>query len=329
MQIDLRTVSLKPLRQTFSNVARRLGDKPASRYLEGTLDVQASANFHYRPLWEPEREIHDPARTAIQMKDWYAFKDPRQYYYGTYVMARGRQQEAAEAAFTLVEERNLVALVPPEVRKIALETLVPLRHVEWAGNLNHAAICAYGYGTAITQPAIFHAMDHLGMAQYLTRIGLVLDGPGALDEAKADWLGEERWQGLRRYVEDTLVAKDWFELLVAQGLVLEGLLFPLVFNHVDRALAARGGTPLSMMTRFMAEWFEETSRWVDAQLRIAAGESPANEELLGRWARQWRDRAVPALEPVARHALGAEAPAVLDRVATDLNARALKAGLAL
>ncbi|MGT2489882.1 hypothetical protein ACU4GD_03390 [Cupriavidus basilensis] len=31
-------------------------------------------------------------RTAIVMKDWYALKDPRQYFYGAYVTARGRQQ---------------------------------------------------------------------------------------------------------------------------------------------------------------------------------------------------------------------------------------------
>ena len=41
MQIDLRTVSIKPLRHTFDNIARRIGaDKPASRYQEGTLDMQ-------------------------------------------------------------------------------------------------------------------------------------------------------------------------------------------------------------------------------------------------------------------------------------------------
>lgn len=330
MQIDLRTVSLKPLRQTFVHVARRLGgDRPASRYQEATLDVQADANFHYRPLWQPEREIFDPARTAIRMKDWYAFKDPRQYYYGTYVVARGRQQDAADAAFTLVEERGLAALVPAEVRRLALETLVPLRHVEWAGNLNDAAICAYGYGTAVTQPAIYASMDHLGMAQYLTRIALVLDGPGALDAAKAAWLGEARWQGLRRYVEDALVTRDWFELLVAQHLALEGVLFPLVFDHLDRAVAERGGAPISMMTRFMAEWFVETSRWVDAQLATAAAESAENRALLSRWARTWRGRALEAAAPVARHALGAEAPAILERVAAELDARAAKAGLAL
>jgi phenol/toluene 2-monooxygenase (NADH) P1/A1 len=82
MQIDLRTVSIKPLRNTFAHVAKRLGgDKPATRYQEGTLDIQATHNFHYRPTWDPDHEIFDPRRTQLVMKDWYAFKDPRQFYY--------------------------------------------------------------------------------------------------------------------------------------------------------------------------------------------------------------------------------------------------------
>lgn len=68
MHIDLRTVSIKPLRHTFDNVARRIGgDKPASRYQEGTLDMQQTANFHYRPTWDPAHEIYDASRTAIKM----------------------------------------------------------------------------------------------------------------------------------------------------------------------------------------------------------------------------------------------------------------------
>lgn len=70
MQIDLRTVTIKPLRHTFDNIARRIGaDKPASRYQEGTLDMQQTANFHYRPTWDPEHDIYDASRTAIKMAD--------------------------------------------------------------------------------------------------------------------------------------------------------------------------------------------------------------------------------------------------------------------
>jgi phenol hydroxylase P1 protein len=124
MQIDLRTVSIKPLRNTYDHVAERLGgDKAASRYQEGTLDLQANANFHYRPYWDPTHEIHDVTRTSIVMKDWYAFKDPRQMYYGVYTITRARQQEAAEANYAMIEERNLAASMSEEVKRTALAVL--------------------------------------------------------------------------------------------------------------------------------------------------------------------------------------------------------------
>ena len=127
MHIDLRTVSIKPLRHTFDNVARRIGgDKPASRYQEGTLDMQQTANFHYRPTWDPAHDIYDASRTAIKMADWYAFKDPRQFYYGAYTLARAKQQDTAEANFDFVENRGLAATLPDALRDTVLKLLLPL-----------------------------------------------------------------------------------------------------------------------------------------------------------------------------------------------------------
>jgi len=77
MHIDLRTVSIKPQRQTFDHIARRIGpDKTATRYQEGTLDVQATHNFHYRPTWDPDYEIFYASRSAIRMADWYLCGPP-------------------------------------------------------------------------------------------------------------------------------------------------------------------------------------------------------------------------------------------------------------
>lgn len=331
MKIDLHTISIKPLRQTFDHVAARIGgDKPASRYQEGTFDVQATHNFHYRPTWDPDHEIHDPRRTRIQMKDWYAFKDPRQFYYGTYTLARARMRETAEADFEFVEERGLAANYPAAARKLALEVLLPLRHVEWGANMNNSAICAYGYGTAITQPCIFAAMDHLGMAQYLTRVGLLLDDVAALDVAKQAWLKDAKWQELRRYVEDSFVLQDWFELFIAQNLALDGLLYPLVYQGFDSALLAQAGPTVSMLTRFQSEWYAETSKWVDATIKTAAAESAENKRLLSDWTRAWRERAVKALRPIAKRALsGDQADSVMGELIEQFNARAAKAGLAL
>lgn len=330
MQIDLRTVSIKPLRQTFDHVAARIGgDKPASRYQEGTICLQAEANFHYRPLWAPEYEIFDARRTKLKMRDWYAFKDPRQFYYGTYTITRARMQETAESDFDFVEERGLAANYPEAARKIALEVLLPLRHVAWGSNMNNSFCAAYGFGTAITQPCLYSAMDQLGIAQYLTRVGLLLDEPAALDVAKKAWMENWEWQGLRRSVEDMLVTQDWFELFVAQNLALDGLLYPLVYSHIDNALSAQAGPAVSMLIRFQAEWYAETAKWVDASIKTAVAESDENKVLVSEWARIWRERAVEALTPIAMHALGSNAESVMSEIVEQFNARALKLGLTL
>ena len=327
MQIDLRTVSIKPLRQTFDHVARHIGaDKPASRYLEGTIRVQAEGNFHYRPTWDPQHTIFDPSRTAVKMKDWYALKDPRQFYYGTYTIARAKMQETAESDFDFVESRGLAASYPAEARRQALDVLLPLRHVAWGSNMNNSAICAYGYGTAVTQPCLYQAMDQLGIAQYLTRVGLLLADADALESAKQAWLEAPQWQELRRYVEDTFVMPDWFEQFVAQNLAVDGLLYPLVYQYFDNALTAKAGPTVSMLVRFQAEWYAESSRWVDAVIKTAAAE---NKDLMSGWTRAWRDRAIKAVTPLAKFALGADADSVMAEIVDQFNARAAKLGLAL
>ena len=329
MQIDLRTVAIKPVRQTFDHIARRFGDKPASRYQEGTYDIQQTTVFHYRPLWEPELNLFDARRTVIQMADWYALKDPRQFYYGAWTIARARQQEAAESNFEMIEDRGLAETVPAELKQTAIDVLLPLRHMEWAGNMGNSYICAYGYGTAITQPCMYHAMDHLAVAQYLTRIGLELAGPESLDAAKDAWMSGAQWQPMRQHVENLLVLKDWFEVFVAQNLALEGLAYPLFYDYLDGDFSANGGTVISMMTRFMSEWSTETAKWVDAQIKVAAAESAENKAQISAWTVQYRDAALVALKPLAQRAFGDKADDVLAEITTQFNTRCGKLGLAV
>lgn len=329
MQIDLRTVSIKPLRNTFDHLVERFGDKPASRYQEGSYNIQQEHIFHYRPTWEADRVLFDKKRTQIQMKDWYALKDPRQFYYGAYTIARARQQDAAESSFDMIEERGLADLIPAELKQIALDVLVPMRHAEWGGNMGNSYISAYGFGTVITQACLYHAMDHLGVAQYLTRIGLVLGGPEALDTAKSAWMNCPNWQPMREHVENLLVLQDWFEIFVAQNLVLEGLSYPLFYDQLDSDFSANGGTAISMMTRFMAEWAGETAKWVDAQIKVVAAESPENKALLSQWVQQYRSQTLDALAPLAQRAFGDKADEVIAEVTAEFNARCAKLGLAV
>jgi phenol hydroxylase P1 protein len=331
VQVDIKTSDIRPIRQTFAQVARRIGgDKPASRYQEATLHLQAETNFHYRPLWQPEFELYDKGRTAIAMADWYAFKDPRHYYYGAYTTTRARQQEGADKQFEFAEKRNLLGGLDVGVAESLRKVLVPLRHYEWGANMNNTYCASYGWGTAVTQACTFAAMDRLGIAQYISRIGLLLDGNvgSGLEAAKREWLDDPAWQGVRRVMENLFVTKDVFEVLLAQNLVFDGLVYPLIHRHYEQSIDVRAGQALAMLTSFIADWYDETARWVDATVKTAADESAANQSLLSQWYRTHRDEMAKALEPLATLALGTDPGATaLHAVRGELDARAAKLGL--
>ena len=328
MQIDLRTVSIKQQRNTFDHLARRFGDKPASRYQEGSYDIQATENLHYRPTWDPDQLIYDASITRIVMADWYALKDPRQYFYNNYTLARARQQETAEANFSFVESRGLADMLPDDLKRIALDVLVPLRHAAWGANMNNSFISGYGYAAIFTQACMFHAMDNLGIAQYLSRLGLLLGDQEALDAGKTAWIDDEAWQPMRRYIEDCLVVRDPFELFVAQNVALDGLLYPLVYERiVDGYLSAQGASAVAMLCQFMNDWFDETRKWVDAVMKVAAAESEHNRAILQEWTEKWSTRAPAAMVPIARKALRADAEEVVGEEVVAFKARLKKVGV--
>lgn len=330
MQIDLKTVSIKPLRNTFDHLVERFGDKPASRYQEASYDIQPTENLHYRPTWDPDQALYDEKLTKVVMRDWYAIKDPRQFYYNTYTLTRARQQEASEANFSFVENRGLIDVLPDELKNLALKVLMPLRHVAWGANLNNTFVCSYGYGVTFTQPCIYNAMDHLGIAQYLSRLGLLLGDTEALAQGKVDWMTAEQWQPLRRYVEDTLVVRDPVESFIAQNLALDGLLYPLVYERiVHDYLTPKGGSSIAMLTQFMDEWFEETRKWIDATVKTIAAESPENRVILQGWVEQWSARALEAIKPVVQLAWAEKTDDVITEEHQAFLARLKKIGLEL
>ena len=196
MQIDIKTTVIQPKRQTFDHIAKRLGgDRPASRYEEGTLDLQWENTFHYRPLWAPEYELFDKTRTKVKMADWYALRDPRQYYYANYNIARSRQVEGSEHAFEMVDKRDMLGAIPAAWMDKVAAYLLPLRHYEWGANMNNATVSALVWGAAMSNATAFHMADRLGNAQVIGRIGLAMHNntEDALDAAKVLWMIDDRW----------------------------------------------------------------------------------------------------------------------------------------
>lgn len=324
MSLEIRTKAITQARKSFGNIQRRLGDsKTPTRYEEVSYDLQPTANFHYKPLWRPEYELYDYDLTKIKMGDWDALRDVRQFYYATYNISRAAMMETAQKNLKMADELNLFDTIPQTWRDIFVKCVGPMRHFEWGANMNNYQICADGYGVAITAPAGFCAHDRLGMAQLITQLLLTLDPSGEnLDQCKEEWLENEAWQGIRKCLEDSFVVTDWFELFVAQNLVMDSLVHPLVFDAIDEAGRTKGGQGMSIVTQFMRDWRQDHNRWVDGVLKAAASESEDNAQQLRAWVADWTARIEQAVKPLAQYALGDTAAAI-----TATHSEALKTRL--
>lgn len=330
MSLEIKTSSFEPIRHTYAHIARRFGEKPATRYQEATYDAQGAANFHYRPLWNPDKTLNDKTYTCIEMQDWYDLKDPRQFYYGAYVQNRARLQEGAETSYNFFEKRELHSNLSSEVNDKLILGLLPLRHVEQAANLNLMYGSAYGYGTAVTQACLYAGMDRLGMAQYLSRIGLLIDGNSSesLQQAKVHWMQDEAWQGIRALCENLLVQKDWFELFIAQTVVLDTVIQIVHYNHLDKWLVDNGGRDVAMLTEFMQSCFKDLVGWSNSVVKTVVAESNSNKEQCQLWLDKWQDKVLSAYQPLITELFGAEqASVVIDDIMADLNKRAKTMGL--
>lgn len=329
MTLDIKSIQIKPKRETFGHVARRIGEgKPASRYEEATYDLQAVTNFHYIPMYNPKYELYDESKTAIKMEDWYKFLDPRQYYYSNYVITRAKQQDSADQSFNLIEDRGLLISMDDDVKEQILKSVLPLRHFEWGANINNLQLISEGYGSAFTSAAMFHAEDRLGNAQYLTRIGLLLseNEPTVLNSAKDIWLNDASWQDLRKLVEDSFVIEDWFELFVAQNVIFDGFLHPLFFDAYANEIGKSGGGIYTMMTEFITNWHKESSRWVDKTLQVAISESEENRQNIQKWVEKYLDITQKATTSLAKNLLQNPKEDV-EEIRENLIARLKKCGI--
>lgn len=265
MQYELKTQVIDQQRKTFTHLIERFGDRPASRYEEGTIDLQATEHFHYRPTWAPDKELYDPDYSEFKLADPYSFTDPRQLYYTPYVTTRSSIHEAFGKTLDYLDTRDLFAKLPEAWRSIMADTFVPMRHYESAGQLIFSGACRFGYGTTITQCCAYAAFDRIGLAQLISRVGIALGGGGAelLDSAKAAWIEDAHLQPLRKYVEEAMVESDWADTVIAYDLS-DQLVYGVLYRELDEAALLGGAGAYSLVSQHLSSWFTDQRRWVDA-----------------------------------------------------------------
>lgn len=303
MQYELRSQVIEPKRQTYQNIIDRLGDQPASRYLEATLDVEPRENFHYRPTWAKDRELYDERFSALRLTDPYSFTDPRQYYYMPYVTNRAGLHDGFGKTIKYLEDRELLAKMPTRWQSVLTSVVLPLRHYESGAQLVSVAGARFAYGTSLEQCCSYAAFDRIGNAQMLSRVGIALGGGGGdlLKLAKQEWLDGEHLQPLRRLIEEIMVVEDWAEGVLAIDLV-DSLLYPLLYNRLDDIALTGGAGAYSLFTQHLWTWFADQRKWLDALVATWAadpGHSEENRAILARIVETWAGRAQEAVGALA------------------------------
>jgi phenol hydroxylase P1 protein len=303
MQYELRYQVIEPKRHSYQNVIDRLGDQPASRYLEATLDVEPRENFHYRPTWVQDRELYDERYSALRLADPYAYTDPRQFFYTPYVTNRAALHEEFGKTLAYLEERELLARMPEAWRAIVASVVVPLRHYESGAQLISVTGARFAYGTSLAQCCTFAAFDRIGNAQMLSRVGLGLSAGTAdiLTTAKQEWLDSDHLQPLRRLVEEIMIVDDWAEGLLAID-IADSLIYPLLYTGLDERALIGGAGAYSLFAQHLSKWFTDQRKWLDA-LIVAWRDDPdngeSNQSHLTRIESTWRPRAQQAVDALS------------------------------
>lgn len=306
MQYELKTQIIEPLRPTFDHLVARYGNKPASRYLEGTVDIQAKENFHYRPLWDPAHELYDENYSALKLTDPYSFLDPRQYFYMPYVTNRASLHEAFGKTLEYVGDHNLFGRTPQAWKDLIAAVVIPLRHYESGCQMIYSNGARFAHGTSISQCCTYEAFDRIGNAQIISRVGLTLGEQSAdvLNAGKALWMDAPAWQPLRKTLEQILCEKDWATSVIASD-IIDKLLDTLIYRHLDEEAIVGGAGAYSLLAQHVAGWYAEHRKWTDAMVKAwfaDANTGAANKAAYSAVIQTWMPRAVEAASALAAYA---------------------------
>lgn len=265
MQFELRQQVIEPLRQTFTPLVKRYGDRPATRYEEGSIGIQSTEHFHYRPLWDPQHDIYDADYSALKLSDPDAYTDPRQFYYTPYVVNRASLHEAFGRNLSYVVDRDLLTKMPQAWQDLVTKTVLPLRYYESGAQLLNVEGGRFAYGTTLEQVFTYASFDRIGNAQILSRIGIALgeNSDAVLALTKPAWLDDASLQGLRRLIEELLVEPDWALSNIGLDLA-DRLIFPLLTTHLDEAALLGGAGAYSLLIQQLGVWWKDQRKWLDA-----------------------------------------------------------------
>jgi phenol hydroxylase P1 protein len=252
-----------------------------NEYEDVTLNLQTYVHMHYRHIFdERDYDIYDPRYTRVKCSDWESFRDPKKFWYTTYVSNRKKMAEEVENGFSYADELGVIENLSPVWVDAVRDLYTPLRHLEYGENVQMQHVIRYALGTSIEQCATYQAFDKTGRAQWISQWAMNMEEHHGdfLKHGKEVLLKEPAYQPLRRYVEEVLATDDWAEVLVAENLTLDLLLGNLMYREFNKEAVKNGDTHTSLLNLVIlkqADWHRD---WAFALFKLLAA-----DEAESRW----------------------------------------------
>jgi toluene monooxygenase system protein E len=236
--------------------------------------------------------------SLLRVRDWEAFRDPRETTYARYVERQRTQETFVDGLFATVDLTARERATSDERLSAAwvehLDDVLPvLRYPGHALQMVSGYLGCLAPATRIAVAFSFRAADEMRRVQRVSYRAWQMARlrPGFAARALGLWERDPTWQPLRRIIEQLLVTYDWGEALVAQDLVIKPMFDSLFMVRFAALAAERGDDVLASMCFSLAEDCRWQRAMSAALLRVALDDMPSNRAVVGAWKDAWVGRA--------------------------------------
>ncbi|MGF1468874.1 MAG: toluene hydroxylase [Sandaracinaceae bacterium] len=273
---------------------------------------------------------------ALRAESWDGFRDPDQITYRAYNKMQDESETYVDRLLQeLTEEKQCDRDLDPAWLEGLGVALAPQRYPVHALQMLATYTTQMAPSSYIANCASFQAADELRRVQriaYRTKqLQMAYPDRGFGERERGLWEDHPHWQGVRKALENALVAYDWDRSFAAVNLVLKPAYDHLFLRELAGVARQRGDDLDALVLEALHHDAERSRTWSAALARYAVGARAENLDVLRGYVEEWTPLAEELVQGGASllaEAGGADGSTIATRTRERLAAFHAEAGLA-